>query len=190
MARLRTFVAVDIDEDIRSHGERLIRKLSAATDARWVRPENIHLTMKFLGEVEDRELHDVCKITAQAAQETKRFPLACEGIGAFPTNEKPSTLWMGVKDENGILATLQKRLETLLCDQLGIPVERRPYQGHLTLGRITSRAKQNSALSEMLANSQDEEFGILRVEEMVVYSSELRRQGPTYTVVGRCPLPK
>lgn len=191
MARLRVFVAVDIDSQIRSAGEELIRKLSKVADsARWTRPENIHLTLKFLGEVEDRELHEVCKITSEAAAETKRFPLLCRSLGAFPNPTNPGTIWMGVDDENGILTKMQKRLETLLCEKLGIPMERRPYQGHLTLGRIRSKKVANPELSELMETFSDEEFGILKVEEMVVYSSELSRQGPTYTPVGRSPLPK
>lgn len=192
MARLRVFVAVDIDKQIRSAGEELIRKLSDITDGgRWTRPENLHLTMKFLGEVEDRELHDVCKVASQAVAETKRFPLVCQSLGVFPNRDNPTTLWMGVNDSNGILAMLQERLETMLCDKIGIPMERRPYQGHLTLGRIRSKKGQpNEELTKLLDEMADEEFGILKVDELVVYSSELRREGPVYTVVGRSPLPK
>ena len=76
MTRVRTFIAVDPGRDIRSAGEKLIREFSSsAEEIRWVRPQDIHLTLKFLGEVDDRELHDICRRTGAVSTATKRFSL-------------------------------------------------------------------------------------------------------------------
>ena len=185
MSRLRTFVAIEPSQSVLDAGAQLIREFSQSVDSvRWVRPENIHLTLKFLGEVEDRELHAVCKITAQSAEQFSAFSLQAQAVGAFPSLEKPSTVWIGVEQDQRLL-DLQKHLESGLAE-LGFPVERRPFRGHLTLGR--ARSRKSPELRELIEAHQSQEFGLLEVKELVVFASELGRQGPTYTVLGRCPL--
>ena len=93
---------------------------------------------------------------------------------------------MGVDDADGQLIGLQSRLEAQL-GELGFPSEQRPFKGHLTLGRIRSRGA-NPALASLLQEHDDDEFGIIPVGEVVVYSSELSRSGPTYTPLAHCPL--
>ena len=147
MALVRTFIGIEVSEEIRSAGMDLIRGFSAATEGvRWVRAENLHATVKFLGEVEDRELHRVCQLTANSAGEVSQFTVRCESIGAFPNLTRPSTIWMGLNDSEGRLADLHMRVETSF-EQLGFPSEHRPFRGHITLGRLRSKKSANEQLS-------------------------------------------
>jgi 2'-5' RNA ligase len=187
MARLRTFIAVEATAEIRSVGERLIRKLSQTTaGVRWVKTENIHLTLKFLGEVDEREIHRVCQKAGAAAHHCEPFQITCSTAGAFPSPDRPRTIWMGVNDNQGRLSQVQQRIEESL-GQLGFPPEPRKFHGHLTLGRIRYNRRGSDELRQMLEAEKDTEFGILPVDEVVVFSSEHSGQGPTYTVLGRCP---
>lgn len=188
MHRIRTFVAVDSNSSVQSEAERVIAELQAQdAGVRWMAPENIHLTLKFLGDVDDRELHLVCRRTADVAASTHVFSVGCRSLGAFPSNARPNTIWIGVDDSQNQLRALQSRLETELAE-IGFPVERRPFKPHITLGRVSSRRTPHPELAQIIAVSRESEFGVLQVDELVVYSSELRRGGPVYTVIGRCPL--
>ncbi len=191
MARIRTFVAIELDGSIKKASADAIRVLSSTAESvRWVDPEGMHLTLKFLGDVDDRELHQVCQITKRVAEEVDPFSLSCCGLGAFPSSDKPTTIWMGLSDESETLVPMQKRLESLLFDELRIPIENRPYRAHITLGRNKSRGKYNPPLTELLQSSATEDFGSLQVNELVAFSSELTRQGPIYTPLCRCPVGK
>jgi len=188
MARIRTFIAVEATDEIRSGGERLIRKLSrTSAGVRWVDTQNLHLTLRFLGEVDEREIHRVCQKTGEAVHGCEPFRIACTTTGAFPSTTRPRTIWMGVDDSQGQLSRVQQRIEESL-GQLGFAPESRKFHGHLTLGRIRYHRRGTDELREFLETEMHAEYGILPIDEVVVFSSELSRQGPTYTVLGRCPL--
>ena len=188
MAQIRTFVAIDCPPPLRSACGRVMETLADVVDGvRWVSADNLHLTLKFLGEVEDRELHAVCVAVRSAVKAWPAFHVACHSVGAFPSVERPHTIWVDVDDADGQIVQLQKNLaETLL--ELGFPMERRPYKPHVTLGRTRSRRVQRPEWSQAVARYRNEELGLLPVDEVVVYSSELERRGPTYTALARCPL--
>ncbi len=188
MARLRTFIGVEATDEIRSAGQRLIRKMSqTAAGVRWVDAENIHLTLKFLGEVDEREIHQICRQAADAARVCAPFQIPCLAVGAFPSPHRPRTIWMGVNDHEGQLAQLHKSIETGLSE-LGIPAESRRFHGHLTLGRVRYNRRGSEDLTHIMAAEADVQFGVLPVDEVIVYSSQLSRSGPTYMALGRCPL--
>ena len=187
MAQQRIFVAFEISEELRSAGREIIRQLSeVADDVRWVKPENMHVTLKFLGEVEDRELHDVCRAVSGAVAGLSGFSLPCRSVGAFPNVKRPATLWMGLDDPHNELRHLHGRIEESTA-AIGFAQEHRPYRGHITLGRIRSR-RENEPLSRMLTGLADRELADLSVNELVVFSSELERGGPVYTAISRIPL--
>ena len=188
MARIRTFVAIPSTTEIQVAGAELTRQISAIADGiRWVAPEQMHLTVKFLGDVEDREVYSVCDRVRRISEQYQSFGVACEGVGAFPTPERPRTLWIGVRDEAAHLSNLQRQIDDAMC-QLGFPAEARKYHGHFTLGRIRSRLRNGTEVAAFLAENADRDFGSLNVDRLVVYASELTRQGPTYTTLGTCPL--
>lgn len=182
---MRTFLAVDISDGIRARLSDEIGRLEGQVppnSVRWVRPETIHLTLKFLGEVEPGRLEEVKVSVRPAAQEAARFQLAVVGLGAFPHRDNPRVIWVGVEDGSGELAALHQRLEDAL-EELGFDRERHDFTAHLTLGRVRrglgGRARRE--LKEAVRSAQVGALGQMEAEELVLYHSDLRPGGAVYT---------
>ena len=185
MARLRTFIAVGIDKTIRGHAVALQEALGrSGADVKWVEPENLHVTLLFLGEVEDRTLPAVCRVVADVAAGLAPFEMIVEGAGCFPSPRRPRTLWVGVGDGRQELVALHDALEPPLLELGCYRREERQYTPHLTLGRVKGDLGA-AELAAALARRSDWRGGQVRVREVLVMSSELRSEGPTYTVLGR-----
>jgi 2'-5' RNA ligase len=185
MARLRTFIAVGIDKTIRDHAVALQESLGrSGADVKWVEPENLHVTLLFLGEVQDRTVPDVCRAVTDVAAGLAPFEMTIEGAGAFPNARRPKTLWVGVGDGRQEVVALHDALEPPLLDLGCYRREERQYTPHLTVGRVKGDAGADQ-LAAALARRADWRGGQVRVREVLVMSSELRSEGPTYTVLGR-----
>lgn len=184
---IRTFVAIDLESGIRQRVARAIEKLRPiAPMVKWVEPTTLHLTLKFLGDVSDRDLYSVCKRAANLAAEHRPFQLVCRELGAFPKPQRPRVIWIGVEEVTGELVSLQHQLEKAM-GELGFVQELRPYQPHITIGRIPQRGYRPvdfEALQSALKPS-DLEFGTSNADEVVVYRSDLGPRGPEYTVMAR-----
>ncbi len=185
MARLRTFIAVAIDKTIRDRAVVLQESLGrAGADVKWVEPENMHVTLLFLGEVEDRSLPAVCRVVAEVAAEWPPFEMSVAGAGCFPSPRRPRTLWVGIGEGLQELVALHDALEPPLLDLGCYRREVRQYTPHITLGRVKGEAGADQ-LATALARRADWQGGQVRVREVLVMSSELRSEGPAYTVLGR-----
>lgn len=188
MARVRTFIGVDVGEDIRDNAMALQQALARTGAAvNWTPPGNFHLTLLFLGEVDDRDLPAVCRIVAGAAATEPPFTVRVSGVGAFPAVRRPKVLWAGVTEGAAELVRLHDAMEQPLLDLGCYRREDRAYTPHLTLGRVKSDEEGNKLAPELpkhLAWSG----GQVNVTEVVLFSSELRRAGPEYTALGRGPL--
>jgi RNA 2',3'-cyclic 3'-phosphodiesterase len=185
MARVRTFIAVEVGEAIRSSAVALQQALAkTGADVNWVPAENIHVTLLFLGEVDERDLAAVCRVVADTAAGEPPFALRVSGVGAFPNPRRPKVVWAGVTDGAAELVRLHGRLEQPLLDLGCYRREDRPYTPHLTLGRVKSEA-DGHALAPALPKHADWTGGQTTVNELVLFASELRRDGPTYTALGR-----
>src|SRR4051812_20126249 len=115
MARIRTFIAVDLGEDIRSHLLLAQRKLAReVADVKWVEEANLHLTLLFLGEVRDRELSEICRSVTRSAATLKVFSMEVKGIGCFPNTRRPRIVWAGVGEGAAEAIALHDALETPL----------------------------------------------------------------------------
>jgi 2'-5' RNA ligase len=188
MGRTRTFIGVDIGDAIRGSSAALVKELSRAGLAvKWAAPDSLHVTLLFLGEVDDRELHAVCKAVKAVAAREPAFSLRVSGLGAFPTPRRPKVLWAGIADGVEPLRRLHAGLEERMLDLGCYRKEEREYSPHLTLGRVTGDADANAVAAE-IPKRQGWEGGRFAVDEVLVYSSELDRDGPVYTVIGRAPL--
>jgi 2'-5' RNA ligase len=184
---LRTFIAVAIPDDVRRRAVDVARQLAAvAPDVKWVEPASLHWTLNFLGNVEQREIGDVCAAVAEAALEHAPFDLALYGAGAFPSPDRPRTLWLGVGQGRDEIIALQAAIEKSL-ESLGFRGEARRYTPHLTIGR-PGRGGPPPALAAELANLADFDGGTMAVDEVTVFSSELTRNGPIYEPLGFAPL--
>jgi 2'-5' RNA ligase len=185
--KLRTFVAVALPDDLRARAISVARELSQfAPDVKWVEPESLHWTLNFLGNVEQREVGEICAAVAEAALEHAPFDLVLHGAGAFPSAERPRTLWLGVGQGREEIMALQASIERAL-EPLGFRGEARRYTPHLTIGR-PGRCEPPQALAAELANLADFDGGTMAVDEVTVFSSELTRSGPLYERLGFAPL--
>jgi 2'-5' RNA ligase len=146
---------------------------------KWVRPESMHLTLKFLGDVDPARVPEIEAALAAAAGAAPPFSLNARGIGVFPGMRKPRVLWMGLEGQLDRLAALQAAVESELA-RVGFPAEERPFKAHLTLARI--KAPLRIPLSEALLSEAGEgESGPFPVERICLFRSELRPAGAVYT---------
>lgn len=188
MARTRTFIGIDIGDAIRASAVALQKELAkAGAEVKWVTPESMHVTLLFLGEVDDRELHPVCKAVRAVAAGEPPFSLRVSGVGAFPTARRPKVLWGGVTDGAEPLQRLYSALEEEMLELGCYRAEEREYTPHLTLGRVNT-TEAGLALAPELPKRMAWQGGRVAVEEVLVYSSEMEPAGPVYTVIGRAPL--
>lgn len=184
----RIFCAVELPEEVKAAVEEYtagLRRLAPDSDARWERTEKLHLTMKFLGEIEIERVASVERACERAASEVPPFPLAVKGTGAFPPRGLARVLWLGIEDGGGHLPALQRQLEEA-CAREGFARETREFRPHLTIARLRTPARARSladAHRQMDFNSP-----AFTVAELLVVRSELGRAGSRYTTLSRHPL--
>jgi 2'-5' RNA ligase len=150
-----------------------------------VRPDNIHLTLKFLGEIKDEKSVDVCNIVKEVTGRHKSFELDIEQVGHFG-GRSARVLWVGMGDGREDLLKLQKDLDEQLASA-GWPKEGREFSGHLTLCRIRN-PKAGFKLAEISEGYKDLNLGTLSADSVSVYQSQLTPKGPIYTVLGNYKL--
>ena len=182
---MRCFVAIDIDENIKARLKRLQSELRQKTalgrpEVKWVDVGLIHLTLKFLGEVKDRRIMDVCKIVESVAADYKSFTVDIGGVGTFGSAAR--VLWVGAGNSKPLL-DLQKELDRNLTEA-GFAADNKQFSGHLTLCRI-KRAKAGRKLQSLAEDYADSALGTLRVDSICIYKSDLTSNGPVYTLISR-----
>jgi len=152
----------------------------------WVVPENLHLTLKFLGGVEPPRLEGVAAALQATAAATTPFELGLLGLGAFPSPTRPRVIWAGAHTGGGAVATLAARVDDAL-GPLDFPREDRPFSAHVTLGRVRE-PRRDPALTVALAAGAEKDFGRFRVEQMALMRSDLSPRGARYTLLASWPL--
>jgi 2'-5' RNA ligase len=187
---MRCFIAIDIDEKIRSALSDLQQQLQDGanvkkSDLKWVDPRNIHLTLKFLGEIKDEKVVEVCNIVKAAAGRHKSFELEIGSVGHFG-GKSAKVLWVGTGRGRENLLELQKDIEESLA-LAGWPQETREFAGHLTLCRIRKPAT-GVKLAQAGEDFKDFKLGTMPVDSVCVYQSELKPTGPVYTQLGNYKL--
>ncbi len=184
--RIRTFIAVAVADSVRKQLVALQDELRDAAAVKWVEPENLHLTLNFLGEVADTDLYAVCKTVQHAVTDVSAFTMHVSGVGAFPNARRPRVIWAGVRGGADELTFIHDTLGELFRDQ-GYPGEDRAYTPHLTIGRAR-QPKPTPELAATLEECATWEAGPTFVREVLVMSSQLSPAGPTYAVMGRASL--
>jgi len=184
MQDLRCFVAIELGEAILQglgRVQALLKRDPAGRYGRWVRPEGIHLTLKFLGDVPAKQVDQIAVAVRDASNGINPFEVSIGGLGCFPNSRLPRVIWVGVKDLSGELLRLQRAVETNLS-ALGYAPERRAFHPHLTLGRArrVGRAEQ-AALGKLVERTQVDKLGDMAVREVSLMRSELRPSGAVYT---------
>jgi 2'-5' RNA ligase len=186
-ALLRTFVAVEIPAEVRVALAAVQSHLrQRGVHARWVRPQGMHLTLKFLGDIPADQIPRAADALQLAAGGHAAFSLTAAGIGVFPALRRPRVIWAGFSGGTGPLADLQAGVEEQLA-AAGFPREDRPFRAHLTIGRC-SEAAAPAVMAEAVTSFAGECFGGLDVSEIVLFQSELKPDGPVYTARARARL--
>jgi 2'-5' RNA ligase len=183
---MRCFIAIDIDEKLKKAIADLQRQLAAKanlkkSDVKWVEPQAMHLTLKFLGEVEDERIVEVCNIVKNAAARNKGFELDIESVGYFGGGSA-RVLWVGTGRGSENLCRLQEDIEQQLS-AAGWPKENRSFAGHLTICRVKN-PKAGLKLAQMSEDYKNLNLGTISADSVAVYQSQLRPTGPVYTVLG------
>jgi 2'-5' RNA ligase len=177
---IRLFVAIDLPPSVK---EQLVKICTGVTGAKWVKPTQMHLTLRFIGEVDEMAFDSIKQ--ALAAVTASPFSMSLNGVGQFPPKGAARVLWVGL-DAPATLFELQRRIETTL-NQLGYPPEERPFAAHITLARLKSPPPPES-IRQFLSQNANIHSEPIPVTQFILYSSVLAPGGPTYTAEAIYPL--
>lgn len=187
----RTFIALELNEALQRHLSGMIRQMaSALPNLRWVDPSGIHLTLAFLGELNDEQLALAMQATQTAAQFTEAFDYRLSRLAIFGSQRRPRVIWVGVEELSGTLLRLHGVL-TRELEQRGFDVDTRPYSPHLTLSRVTAplKAEEIQSLQRFLGDQRSFAASpFYRVSHINVMKSELSQAGAKYTCLKAYPL--
>lgn len=183
---LRLFIAIDLPQEIKSLLSSIIRELSMKRIAplRPVQPGGIHLTLKFLGDVESSRIADIAKEMEQTCAGMKKFKLIMGQCGAFPDWNRPRVVWIGLKGDLELLSSFQQKLEKAL-EHLGFPAEGRHFAPHLTLARIKDRLTEpeKEIVMQMLSTQPPQPPAEFTVESIKLIRSQLTSSGAIYSLI-------
>ncbi|MCS6852575.1 MAG: RNA 2',3'-cyclic phosphodiesterase [Gemmataceae bacterium] len=188
MRRFRTFIAIDLPKPIRDRIIALQHTLArVGTEVKWVEPENLHVTLLFLGEVDERDVAAVCRTVTERCREESAFAMSVETAGCFPNVRRPRILWVGIGQGLEQICRLHDVLEPPLLALGCYRREERKYTPHVTLGRVKTD-RPTEKLAAALAKQAGWKGGELVVNEVLVMASDLTPEGPVYSVLGRARL--
>lgn len=187
---MRTFIAINLNQELKETLSQLIEELKrldpARKSVRWVNQQAMHLTLKFLGEIDESKAEEIKKVLEQISNKSRTFTMRISGTGYFPPDKrKPRVLWLGIEEEES-LKDLQSRLEEEM-ENLGFPKENREFHPHLTLGRV----KIPSNLREIMLHLEQFEsrkFGEMEVRKITFFKSVLKPAGAEYSVLSEFEL--
>jgi len=186
---IRAFWAIELNQEIRSalrEFQHLVRNYLPSIG--WVRPESLHLTVKFLGEVDEKQLTSLQEAVKNGIKDCSPFSLQVEGVGGFPNMNQPRVLWAGVSGQVADLQRLVSHVEEALLP-LGFPSDSKPFRAHLTLARIKQGSREvGRALVRSQALDQHTYFGMLQVHQLCLFRSELKPTGAVYHRLAELPL--
>lgn len=179
---MRTFIAIELSQEIKDALGRLQAQLkTTGADVKWVAQENIHLTLKFLGEINEQKINEVIRIIESIAKDTKIFPMGLSSIGAFPKIDFPRVIWIGIAQGENVVKEIAEGLENNLAE-IGIPREERPFSSHITIGRTKSSQNRFKLVQELkkLADNSGKENLEFTADKITLFKSTLSSAGPLY----------
>ncbi len=183
MDKIRSFIAIELPDDIKRELGRLqVRLRTARIRVRWVDPAGIHLTLKFLGDIPLSSVEPISRVLSECAGQTAPFALSIGQPGAFPDFRRVQVVWVGVGGDLDSVSRLQQLIETSLSP-LGFAAEKRPFSPHLTLGRVGEEASPNERLrlGKSLQDTAFECRQVFPVKEIVFMKSQLTPGGAIHT---------
>lgn len=179
---MRLFIANPIQANIRSELDKIITNLKKTNaDIKWVRPESIHITLKFLGEVEEQRVNDIFNVLLKYEGQKGVLQAEIKGVGFFPDLKHPRVIWIGLEEKPAYLAELASIIDSDLS-KLGFEKEKRSFSPHLTIGRFRSLHRSNHLLEET-ENIRNTSFSTFQINEYNLYLSVLKPSGAEYKIL-------
>jgi len=189
--KIRSFIAIELPQELKQALSRLQEKLKSVSNVpvKWVDPNNIHLTLKFLGDISPEIVGRITASLEDAARSTPRFNIEVSGLGVFPNMKRVQIIWVGLAGELDKLGQLQKHIEASLAP-LGFPTETKPFTPHLTLARVRDYARPDDrlALGNLIEGTSFEQKYKINVDAVLLMKSQLTREGPIYNKIGTITL--
>ena len=176
----RLFIALDISDEARDSATQYIQQMAEKFNhvaVKWERPEKLHLTLKFLGSVEEHLISKIIDLVDRTARATKPFTIEIRGTGTFPSAKNPQVLWLGVHESTSAMKVLAKHIDES-CAEVGFEQQKRTFKPHLTLGRIRDQQGAAELGKQHVGNTFDPINFLCR--ELVIYESHLGRSGSIY----------
>jgi RNA 2',3'-cyclic 3'-phosphodiesterase len=185
---IRLFLAFELPPEIREQIGEISRELrKSRLPARWVREENIHLTIVFLGSVQENVVEDLKETVGSVARGFTGFSVTLGSTGVFPGLRRPRVFWIGLRGDIERLSRLRDELQKVLR-VFGIQEETRPFRAHLTLGRFKDRFNNEEELARIIDRYCDISSTSYSLDELVLFRSDLKPSGPMYTKMASWPL--
>ncbi len=191
METIRTFVAIELPEEVKNSLAKILRDISPGYErfVKWIKSDSIHLTLKFLGNISTGSVDDITQALTDAASGPKAFTLELGGLGAFPNLKSPRVLWVGVEGDVPTALNLQGQIDQALT-KLGFAVEKRGFSPHLTVGRLRDKAssRERSAVGKLVSEYEVKENPSFTVERLNLMRSTLTSSGAIYDRLASVPL--
>jgi 2'-5' RNA ligase len=191
MEKIRSFIAIELPGEVKQALDAIEEKLKTSCNApvRWVDPASIHLTLKFLGDIDSGTTGDITAALEAAAGGIHPFSVTVSGLGVFPNPQRVQVVWVGLAGEPDKLNQLQKRIDTALVP-LGFKAEGRPFTPHLTLGRVRDYAAPDAIrqLGQFIGKTAFDAKCAFKVNAVHLIRSQLTRESPIHTIIGTVQL--
>lgn len=181
----RLFIAIDLPIEIKRELHKFEQELAKyiSRGVKWVELENLHFTIRFLGETEEEKIPNITRIMDEVSQELNPFNISLKELGTFPNFKNPRIIWIGIEKGKKEILNLFNKLEGKITE-LGFRKEEKDFSPHLTLGRVKERIRWNEKWNINILNIE------FLVEEMTLFESQLTPQGPIYTPLYKCKFSK
>jgi 2'-5' RNA ligase len=187
METIRAFIAVEIDQPNKQKILDLISDLKKSeADVKWVTQDQMHLTLKFLGNIDKIKIPEITDAMRSSAQDLTSFTITFSKIGAFPNLNHPRVIWIGIDKGAENLKTITEKIETGL-EKLGFKREGREFKPHLTLGRVRT-SKNMPELTKLIKEANFSSEGEIQISELILFQSTLTQKGAIYTKIGTAAL--
>ena len=191
MGLLRTFIAADIPPSIQQSIQQQVhslRNMIGNSSVRWVPVQNIHISLKFLGDVSIENVDALTKVILGEAESHPGFDVQVRGLGSFPNSKRARVLYIGIQVPAELVA-LQRGVESA-CERVGYKSDSRPFSPHLTIGRVRQgiSSSDQMRIRRMLEEIKIDSLGTARVDSVHLYKSELKSTGAVYTKLFSAPL--
>ncbi|MDP2921540.1 MAG: RNA 2',3'-cyclic phosphodiesterase [Candidatus Omnitrophota bacterium] len=180
MPHIRAFIAVEIDQPSRQKISSLISGLKKSNaDVKWITEDQMHLTLKFLGNIDEGKIHEISSALSSISHDFKPFEITLSDIGAFPNLDHPRVIWIEIEKGADLLKTLAGKIDSRL-EKLGFQKETREFKAHLTLGRVRT-SKNMPQLVKIINETQFAPETGVKINELILFQSTLTPKGTIYT---------